>query len=96
MVILDHVQCSRSNVQMFNVQNVQVKYISPYKLLLLITAWSLFVFSQIRIVYAGAYSLEVGIRGGGIVTIRDGAYSKFDRTTVVDEFVPALGLKVFL
>ncbi|KAH9634129.1 hypothetical protein HF086_001331 [Spodoptera exigua] len=51
---------------------------------------------KIRIVYAGAYSLEVGIRGGGIITIRDGAYSKFDRNTVVDEFAPALGLKAFL
>ncbi|CAH1643386.1 unnamed protein product [Spodoptera littoralis] len=51
---------------------------------------------KIRIVYAGAYSLEVGIRGGGIITIRDGSYSKFDRNTVVDEFAPALGLKAFL
>ncbi|XP_068628587.1 mediator of RNA polymerase II transcription subunit 14 [Battus philenor] len=51
---------------------------------------------KIRIIYAGAYSLEVGIRGGNVVTIRDGAYSKFDRSTVVDEFAPALGLKAFL
>ncbi|KAF9799341.1 hypothetical protein SFRURICE_000849 [Spodoptera frugiperda] len=51
---------------------------------------------KIRIVYAGAYSLEVGIRGGGIITIRDGSYSKFDRNIVVDEFAPALGLKAFL
>lgn len=36
----------------------------------------------------------MGIRGGNMVTIRDGAYSKFDRSTVVDEFAPALGLKV--
>lgn len=50
--------------------------------------------TQIRIIYAGAYSLEVGIRGGNMVTIRDGSYSKFDRSTVVDEFAPALGLKV--
>ncbi|XP_059049158.1 mediator of RNA polymerase II transcription subunit 14 [Achroia grisella] len=51
---------------------------------------------KIRIIYAGAYSLEVGIRGGGVVTIRDGSYSKFDRNTVVDEFAPAQGLKTFL
>ncbi|CAH2068775.1 unnamed protein product, partial [Iphiclides podalirius] len=51
---------------------------------------------KIRIIYAGAYSLEVGIRGGNMVTIRDGSYSKFDRSTVVDEFAPALGLKAFL
>ncbi|XP_041973972.1 mediator of RNA polymerase II transcription subunit 14 isoform X2 [Aricia agestis] len=51
---------------------------------------------KIRIIYAGAYSIEVGIRGGNMVTIRDGAYSKFDRSAVVDEFAPAHGLKVFL
>ncbi|KOB65656.1 putative CRSP complex subunit, partial [Operophtera brumata] len=51
---------------------------------------------HIRIIYAGAYSIEVGIRGGGIVTIRDGSYSKFDRSSVVDEFAPAQGLKAFL
>ncbi|XP_053601349.1 mediator of RNA polymerase II transcription subunit 14 [Plodia interpunctella] len=51
---------------------------------------------KIRVIYAGAYCIEVGIRGGGVVTIRDGAYSKFDRTTVVEEFAPAQGLKAFL
>ncbi|CAH2229902.1 jg24513 [Pararge aegeria aegeria] len=51
---------------------------------------------KIRIIYAGAYSIEVGIRGGSMVTIRDGSYSKFDRSTVVDEFAPAQGLKTFL
>ncbi|KAI8429987.1 hypothetical protein MSG28_000441 [Choristoneura fumiferana] len=51
---------------------------------------------KIRIIYAGAYSLEVNIRGGGMVTIRDGSYSKFDRTSVVEEFAPAQGLKTFL
>lgn len=51
---------------------------------------------KIRIIYAGAYSLEIGIRGGGIVSIRDGSYSKFDRSSVVDEFAPAQGLKAFL
>ncbi|CAK1548460.1 unnamed protein product [Leptosia nina] len=51
---------------------------------------------KIRIIYAGAYSLEVGIRGGNVVTIRDGAYSKFDRSPAVEEFAPAQGLKAFL
>ncbi|CAG9108193.1 unnamed protein product [Plutella xylostella] len=49
---------------------------------------------KIRIIYAGAYSLEVCIRGGGVVSVRDGSYSKFDRSSVVDEFAPAQGLKV--
>ncbi|XP_050673487.1 mediator of RNA polymerase II transcription subunit 14 [Leptidea sinapis] len=51
---------------------------------------------KIRVIYAGAYSLEIGIRGGNVVTIRDGSYSKFDRSSVVDEFAPAQGLKTFL
>ncbi|KAJ0181263.1 hypothetical protein K1T71_003348 [Dendrolimus kikuchii] len=51
---------------------------------------------KIRIIYAGAYSLEIGIRGGGVITIRDGSYSKFDRSSVVDEFAPTQGLKAFL
>lgn len=51
---------------------------------------------KIRVIYAGAYCLEICIRGGGVVTIRDGSYSKFDRCPVVDEFAPAQGLKTFL
>ncbi|KAJ2946324.1 hypothetical protein O0L34_g12361 [Tuta absoluta] len=51
---------------------------------------------KIRVVYAGAYCLEISIRGGNVVTIRDGSYSKFDRSSVVDEFAPAQGLKAFL
>ncbi|XP_045529782.1 mediator of RNA polymerase II transcription subunit 14 [Pieris brassicae] len=51
---------------------------------------------KIRVIYAGAYSLEIGIRGGNMVTIRDGAYSKFDRSPAVEEFAPAQGLKAFL
>lgn len=31
-----------------------------------------------------------------MVTVRDGSYSKFDRSSVVDEFAPAQGLKMFL
>lgn len=34
------------------------------------------------------------MRGGGLVSIRDGAYSRFDRSNVVDEFTPTQGLKV--
>ncbi|XP_072935893.1 mediator of RNA polymerase II transcription subunit 14 [Epargyreus clarus] len=51
---------------------------------------------KIRVIYAGAYSLEVAIRGCNMVTIRDGSYSKFDRSSVVDEFAPAQGLRAFL
>lgn len=40
--------------------------------------------------------MEVRLRGGGLVSIRDGAYSRFDRINVVMEFIPTQGLKGFL
>ncbi|XP_074034115.1 mediator complex subunit 14 isoform X2 [Leptinotarsa decemlineata] len=50
----------------------------------------------IRLAYQGMYCLELRIRGGGLVSLRDGAYSRFDRSNVVDVFTPTQGLKAFL
>ncbi|XP_046397458.1 mediator of RNA polymerase II transcription subunit 14 [Ischnura elegans] len=50
----------------------------------------------IRIAYQGTYCLEIRLRGNGVVSIRDGAYSRFDRSHVVEEFTPTQGLKAFL
>ncbi|XP_034941406.1 mediator of RNA polymerase II transcription subunit 14 [Chelonus insularis] len=50
----------------------------------------------VRIAYQGMYCLELRLRGGGLVSLRDGAYSRFDRSNVVDEFTPTQGLKTFL
>ncbi|KAF7268704.1 mediator complex subunit 14 isoform X1 [Rhynchophorus ferrugineus] len=50
----------------------------------------------IRIAFQGMYCLELRIRGGGLVSLRDGAYSRFDRSNVVDVFSPTPGLKTFL
>lgn len=50
----------------------------------------------LRIGYQAMYCLEIRLRGGGLVSIRDGAYSRFDRSNVVDEFYPTQGLKGFL
>lgn len=36
------------------------------------------------------------MRGGGLVSIRDGAHSRFAKRNVVDEFTPTQGLKGFL
>lgn len=52
--------------------------------------------SLLRISFQGTYCLEVRLRGGGLVSIRDGAYSRFDRINVVLEFTPTSGLKGFL
>lgn len=48
----------------------------------------------VRIVYLGMYCLEITFRGGGLVSIRDGAYSRFDRTSVISDFMPTSGLRV--
>ncbi|XP_059480317.1 mediator of RNA polymerase II transcription subunit 14 isoform X2 [Neocloeon triangulifer] len=52
--------------------------------------------TQIRVVYQGVYCLEVRIRGGGLVSVRDGSYSHLDRTHVLSDFTPTQGLKAFL
>ncbi|XP_012256588.1 mediator of RNA polymerase II transcription subunit 14 isoform X2 [Athalia rosae] len=50
----------------------------------------------VRLAYQGMYCLELRMRGSGLVSLRDGAYSRFDRSNVVDEFTPTQGLKAFL
>ncbi|XP_039277838.1 mediator of RNA polymerase II transcription subunit 14 [Nilaparvata lugens] len=50
----------------------------------------------IRLAYQGMYCLELRLKGGGLVSLRDGAYSRFDRTSVVNEFTPTPALKTFL
>jgi mediator of RNA polymerase II transcription subunit 14 len=50
----------------------------------------------LRVSYQGMYCLELRLRGGGLVSLRDGAYSRFDRSNVVDEFTPTQGLKVII
>lgn len=50
----------------------------------------------LRVAYQGVYCLEIRLRGGGLISIRDGAYSRFDRSNVVEEFTPTQGLKGFL
>ncbi|XP_065086369.1 mediator of RNA polymerase II transcription subunit 14 [Ochlerotatus camptorhynchus] len=50
----------------------------------------------LRISFQGVYCLEVRLRASGLCSIRDGAYSRFDRSHVVEEFTPTQGLKGFL
>ncbi|XP_017469746.1 PREDICTED: mediator of RNA polymerase II transcription subunit 14 [Rhagoletis zephyria] len=49
----------------------------------------------IRLAYQAIYCLEIRMRSGRLVSIRDGAYSRFDRN-LIDEFTPIQGLKGFL
>lgn len=50
----------------------------------------------LRVSYQTMYCMEIRLRGGGLVSIRDGAYSRFDRSNVIEEFTPTQGLKGFL
>lgn len=50
----------------------------------------------LRIIYQAIYCLEVRMRGSGLVSIRDGAYSRFDHCNAVNELMPTQGLKTFL
>ncbi|XP_015120340.1 mediator of RNA polymerase II transcription subunit 14 isoform X1 [Diachasma alloeum] len=52
--------------------------------------------TSVRLAYQAMYCLELRVRGGGLVSLRDGAYSRFDRSNVVDDFTPTQGLKTFL
>lgn len=52
--------------------------------------------TMLRISYQSTYCMEIRFRNGGLVSIRDGAYSRFDRSNVVEEFTPIQGLKGFL
>lgn len=50
----------------------------------------------VRIVYQGTYCLELNLMSDGLVSVRDGAYSRFDRVVAVSEYLPTGGLKSFL
>lgn len=52
--------------------------------------------TMLRISYQSTYCMEIRLRNGGLVSIRDGAYSRFDRSNVVEEFTFIRGLKAFL
>uniref|UniRef100_A0A1A9V3Z5 Mediator of RNA polymerase II transcription subunit 14 n=1 Tax=Glossina austeni TaxID=7395 RepID=A0A1A9V3Z5_GLOAU len=49
----------------------------------------------IRLAYQAVYCLEIRFRSGRLISIRDGAYSRFDRN-LIEEFTPIQGLKGFL
>lgn len=49
---------------------------------------------HMRVVYSSVYCLDITFQPDGLVSIRDGAYSQFDKTSVVGEFSPTQSLKV--
>ncbi len=52
--------------------------------------------TRIRIVYNSAYCLDVQFIPEGLVSVRDGAFSQFDRKQVLGELTPIQGLKVHI
>lgn len=52
--------------------------------------------THLRLAYRNTYVLDIQCRPEGFVTVRDGAYSKFDKTKAVEEFTPIQGLRAFL
>ncbi|XP_064456763.1 mediator of RNA polymerase II transcription subunit 14-like isoform X2 [Ornithodoros turicata] len=51
---------------------------------------------HIRLAYRNTYVLDIHCRPEGLIAVRDGAYSKFDKTKAVEDFTPIQGLRAFL
>ncbi|XP_028291965.1 mediator of RNA polymerase II transcription subunit 14 isoform X2 [Gouania willdenowi] len=52
--------------------------------------------THIRLAFRNMYCIDIYCRSRGVVAIRDGAYSLFDSSKIVEGFHPAPGLKTFL
>ncbi|MGH0171117.1 UNVERIFIED_CONTAM: hypothetical protein FKN15_075468 [Acipenser sinensis] len=52
--------------------------------------------THIRLAFRNMYCIDIYCRSRGVVAIRDGAYSLFDNTKIIEGFYPAPGLKTFL
>ncbi|XP_077583532.1 mediator of RNA polymerase II transcription subunit 14 [Stigmatopora nigra] len=52
--------------------------------------------THIRLAFRNTYCIDIYCRSRGVVAIRDGAYSLFDNSKIVEGFQPAPGLKTFL
>lgn len=50
--------------------------------------------THLRLSYCNLYCLDVRLQSEGQVSIRDGAFSVFDKSKVIEEFCPTQGLKV--
>ena len=50
--------------------------------------------THVRVVFRSIYCLDLHCRAGRVVAVRDGAYSMFDTSKVVEGLFPTPGLKV--
>ena len=52
--------------------------------------------THVKIFFYGKYCMDVHMRAEGLVSIRDGAYSRFDQVKVLEDLQPIPGFKAFL
>uniref|UniRef100_A0A8C4WQZ1 Mediator complex subunit 14 n=1 Tax=Eptatretus burgeri TaxID=7764 RepID=A0A8C4WQZ1_EPTBU len=52
--------------------------------------------THVRLAFRSTYCVDIHCKARGTVAIRDGAYSLFDSSKIVEGFTPAPGLKTFL
>ncbi|KAG1686097.1 Mediator of RNA polymerase II transcription subunit 14 [Nymphon striatum] len=52
--------------------------------------------THFRIAYRSFFCIDIQCRGDGLIAVRDGAFSLFDKAKPVNEFMPAQGLKALL
>lgn len=52
--------------------------------------------THVKILFYGKYCVDLYMREEGLVSVRDGAYSLFDQTKVLEELQPIPGFKAFL
>lgn len=52
--------------------------------------------THIRLAFRNMYCIDIYCQSRGVVAIRDGAYSLFDNSKIVEGFYPAPGLKVIV
>lgn len=50
--------------------------------------------TRVNIIYRNVYCLNVDLLQNGLVALRDGAYSSFDTSKLIEEFIQIQGLKV--
>ncbi|KAG7153507.1 Mediator of RNA polymerase II transcription subunit 14-like [Homarus americanus] len=52
--------------------------------------------TRVSIIYRNVYCLNVDLLPNGLVAVRDGAYSSFETSKLIEEFIQIQGLKAFL
>ncbi|XP_070537690.1 mediator of RNA polymerase II transcription subunit 14-like isoform X2 [Ptychodera flava] len=79
-------------LQMSPMLGLQTRPLAPWQTFSILPQSS----THIRIAFRSIYCLDIQCKGKNMIAIRDGAYSLFDISKVVEAFTPTPGLKSFL